>query len=65
MGQSDARGYTSSYKQRTSQKQFDTTSIHGTIKIPGFYNITMTFDRPSQEFPTTAIKEFRVPQVNS
>jgi len=48
-----------------SQKQYDTTSVHGTIKIPGIYNVTVTFDRPSQEFPTTAIKEFRVPPINS
>ena len=48
-----------------SQKQYDTTSIHGTIKIPGFYNVTVSFDRPSPEFPTTVIKEFRVPPVNS
>ncbi|GEM_PF-4391472 len=48
-----------------SQKQYDTTSVHGTIKIPGIYNVTITFDRPSQDFPTTAIKEFRVPPINS
>jgi len=48
-----------------SQKQYDTTSIHGIIKIPGIYNVTITFDRPSQDFPTTAIKEFCVPPINS
>jgi len=25
----------------------------------------VTFDRPSQNFPTTAIKEYRVPPINS
>ena len=48
-----------------AQKQYDTTSVHGTIKIPGIYNVTVTFDRPSQDFPTIAIKEFRVPPINS
>jgi len=43
-----------------TEKELLTTSVHGTIKIPGIYNVTITFDRPSQEFPTTAIKEFRV-----
>ena len=48
-----------------SQKQHDTTSVHGTVKIPGIYNVTVTFHRPNQEFPTIAIKEFHVAPVNS
>jgi len=48
-----------------SQKEYDMTSVHGTIKIPGIYNVIIAFDRPSQDFPTTAIKEFRVPPINS
>jgi len=43
-----------------TEKELLTTSVHGVIKIPGMYNVTVTFDRPSQEFPTTAFKEFRV-----
>jgi len=43
-----------------SQKQYDATSVSGIIKIPGIYNVTVTFDRPSQNFPTIASKEFRV-----
>ena len=42
------------------QKQIGSQDVHGVIKIPGIYNVTVTFDRPSQEFPTTAFKEFRV-----
>ena len=48
-----------------SKNEYDTTSVHGVIKIPGIYNVTVTFDRPSHDFPTTAIKEFRVPPINS
>jgi hypothetical protein len=48
-----------------SKKEFDTTSVHGKINNPGIYNVTVTFDRPSRDFPTTAIKEFRVPPLNS
>ncbi len=48
-----------------AQKQYDTTSVHGTVKVPGIYNVTVTFDRPSPDFPTTATKEFRVPPINS
>ena len=43
-----------------AQKEYDTTSVHGIIKKPGTYNVTISFDRPSQDFPTTASKEFRV-----
>lgn len=42
------------------QKEQGTTYGHIKLKNPGIYNVTVTFDRPSQEFPTTAIKEFRV-----
>lgn len=48
-----------------SQKQYDTTSVHGTVNIPGTYNVTVTFDRPSRDSPTSAIKEFLVPGINS
>lgn len=48
-----------------STEEFDTTSVHGKINRPGIYNVTVTFDRPSQDFPTTAVKEFRVPPINS
>ena len=48
-----------------SKNEYDTTSVHGVIKIPGIYNVTVTFDRPSHDFPTTAIREFRVPPINS
>ena len=48
-----------------SKKEFDTTSVHGKITTPGIYNVTVTFYRPSQDFPTTALKEFRVPPANS
>ena len=43
-----------------SRKVYDEMYVHGTIKVPGIYNVTVTFDRPSHDFPTTAIKEFRV-----
>jgi len=42
------------------QKQIGSQYVHSVIKIPGIYNVTVTFDRPSQEFPTTVFKEFRV-----
>jgi hypothetical protein len=48
-----------------SKKEYDTQSVHGKINNPGTYNVTITFDRPSQDFPTTAIKEFHVPPINS
>ena len=47
------------------QQQLGTTYGHVGIKNPGTYNVTIIFDRPSQEFPTIAIKEFRVPPINS
>lgn len=48
-----------------SQTDVSAQSVHGTINIPGIYNVTITFDRPSRDFPTTAIKEFRVLPINS
>lgn len=48
-----------------SEKEFDAQSAHGKINNPGTYNVTITFDRPSSAFPTTATKEFRVPPINS
>jgi hypothetical protein len=47
------------------QRERGTTYGHVELKNPGIYNVTVTFDRPSQEFPTTAIREFRVPPINS
>ncbi len=47
------------------QNERGTTYGHVKLKNPGTYNVTITFDRPSQDFPTTAIKEFRVPSINS
>jgi hypothetical protein len=43
-----------------SQTAYDTTYVHGKINNPGTYNVTIIFDRPSQDFPTMASKEFRV-----
>jgi len=43
-----------------AQKEYDTTSVHGIIKKSGTYNVTISFDRPSQYFPTTASQKFRV-----
>lgn len=43
-----------------SKKEYDTTSVHGKIQNLGRYNVTVTFDRPSQYNPTTAAKEFHV-----
>jgi len=48
-----------------SEKELSAPSVHGTVTIPGLYNVTVTFDRPSDDSPTTAIKEFRVPPPNS
>jgi len=42
------------------QKEQGTTYGHVGIKNPGTYTVTVTFDRPSQYFPTTASQEFRV-----
>ncbi|GKS67683.1 hypothetical protein YTPLAS73_12300 [Nitrosarchaeum sp.] len=47
------------------QKQRGTTYGHIGMKNSGIYDVTVTFDRPSHDFPTTAIKEFRVPPINS
>jgi hypothetical protein len=47
------------------QKESSTTYGHVGIKNPGTYNVTVTFDRPSQDLPTTVIKEFFVPGINS
>ncbi len=43
-----------------SQKEYGTTSVHGKIKNPGTYTVTVSFDRPIQNFPTTVSKEFHV-----
>ena len=48
-----------------SQTDFSAQSVHGTVNIPGTYNVTITFDRPSRDSPTSAIKEFLVPGINS
>jgi len=42
------------------QKEQGTTYGHVEIKNPGTYTVTVTFDRPSQYFPTTVSQEFRV-----
>ena len=42
------------------QKEQGITYGHVGIKNPGTYTVTVTFDRPSQYFPTTASQEFRV-----
>jgi len=42
------------------QKEHGTTYGHIKLKNPGTYTITVTFDRPSQHFPTTVSQEFRV-----
>jgi len=42
------------------QKEQGTTYGHVEMKNPGTYTVTVTFDRPSQHFPTTASQEFRV-----
>jgi len=47
------------------QRERGTTYGHIEMRNPGIYNVTVTFDRPSQDSPTTAIKEFRVPPINS
>ena len=47
------------------QKERGTTYGHIELKNSGIYDVTVTFDRPSQNSPTTAIKEFRVPPINS
>ncbi len=46
------------------QRERGTTYGHVGLKNSGIYNVTVTFDRPNQEFPTTAIKEFRVHPIN-
>ncbi|MCV0392790.1 MAG: DUF4362 domain-containing protein [Nitrosopumilus sp.] len=47
------------------KKELGTTFGHITLQNPGTYTVTVTFDRPSQYFPTTVSKEFRVPPINS
>lgn len=47
------------------EKESGTTYGHVGLKNPGTYNVTITFDRPSRDSPTTAIKEFLVPGINS
>lgn len=47
------------------QKESGTTYGHVGLKNPGTYNVTVTFDRPSRDSPTTAIREFLVPGINS
>lgn len=47
------------------QKESGTTYGHVGLKNPGTYNVTVTFDRPSRDSPTTATKEFLVPGINS
>ena len=47
------------------QKESGTTYGHIGLKNPGIYNVTVTFDRPSSDSPTTATKEFLVPGINS
>ena len=47
------------------QKESGTTYGHVGLKNPGTYNVTVTFDRPSRDSPTTATKEFLVPRINS
>lgn len=47
------------------QKERGTTYGHVGLKNPGIYNVTVTFDRPSRDSPTTATKEFLVPRINS
>ncbi len=42
------------------EKEQGTTYGHVEMKNPGTYTVTVTFDRPSQYFPTTASQEFRV-----
>ena len=42
------------------QKEQGTTFGHIVIENPGTYTVTVTFDRPSQYFPTTVSKEFRI-----
>jgi len=42
------------------KKQHEITSVHGKINNPGTYNVTVTFDSPSRDSPTTAIHEFSV-----
>ncbi len=42
------------------QKEQGTTYGHIKLKNPGTYTVTVTFDRSSQDSPTTASKELRV-----
>ena len=47
------------------QKERGTTYGHIIIKNPGTYNVTITFDRPSSDFPTKSVKEFQVVDYKS
>jgi hypothetical protein len=47
------------------QKEYGTTFGHIALNNPGTYTVSVTFDRPNQNFPTTVSKEFRVPPINS
>ncbi len=47
------------------QKESGTTYGHVGMKHPGTYNVTVIFDRPSWDSPTTTTKEFFVPEINS
>ena len=48
-----------------ARKEQGITFGHVALLNSGLYNVTVTFDRPSDDSPTTAIKEFRVPPPNS
>jgi len=50
-----------------SKQKFEINSLHHPIDLanvgitkPGNYTVTVTFDKPSKDFPTTASKEFQV-----
>ena len=42
------------------QKEMGTTFGHVKLQNPGTYFVSVTFDRPSHDFPTTITKEFHV-----
>jgi len=42
------------------QKEYGTTYGHVKLQNPGTYVVTVTFDRPSESFPTITTKEFQV-----
>ncbi|WP_428324366.1 hypothetical protein [Nitrosopumilus sp.] len=47
------------------RKEQGTTFGHIALQNSGTYNVTVTFDKPSEDSPTTVTKEFRVPPPNS